>query len=122
MKFCGEIIDYVMNETAFSEVDLGQLLRTVPGSGVLSLQLRNHPMMVGNKISDLFKTSHEIPVFALSRENKLLWNPEPDVQLRYDDVIICYGELNQLRASLKSAILGVAEQSLSAMKKGEEQA
>jgi K+/H+ antiporter YhaU regulatory subunit KhtT len=79
-------------------------------------------MMVGNKISDLFKTSHEIPVFALSRENKLLWNPEPDVQLRYDDVIICYGELNQLRASLKSAILGVAEQSLSAMKKDQEQA
>ena len=122
VNVAGEIIDYVMNETAFSEVDLGQLLRTVPGSGVLSLQLRNHPMMVGNKISDLFKTSHEIPVFALSRENKLLWNPEPDVQLRYDDVIICYGELNQLRASLKSAILGVAEQSLSAMKKGEEQA
>ena len=122
VNVAGEIIDYVMNETAFSEVDLGQLLRTVPGSGVLSLQLRNHPMMVGNKISDLFKTSHEIPVFALSRENKLLWNPEPDVQLRYDDVIICYGELNQLRASLKSAILGVAEQSLSAMKKDQEQA
>ena len=122
VNVAGEIIDYVMNETAFSEVDLGQLLRTVPGSGVLSLQLRNHPMMVGNKISDLFNTSHEIPVFALSRENKLLWNPEPDVQLRYDDVIICYGELNQLRASLKSAILGVAEQSLSAMKKDQEQA
>ena len=122
VNVAGEIIDYVMSETAFSEVDLDQLLRTVPGSGVLSLQLRNHPMMVGNKISDLFKTSHEIPVFALSRENKLLWNPEPDVQLRYDDVIICYGELNQLRASLKSAILGVAEQSLSAMKKDQEQA
>ena len=122
VNVAGEIINYVMSETAFSEVDLDQLLRTVPGSGVLSLQLRNHPMMVGNKISDLFKTSHEIPVFALSRENKLLWNPEPDVQLRYDDVIICYGELNQLRASLKSAILGVAEQSLSAMKKDQEQA
>ena len=122
VNVAGEIIDYVMSETAFSEVDLDQLLRTVPGSGVLSLQLRNHPMMVGNKISDLFKTSHEIPVFALSRENKLLWNPEPDVQLRYDDVIICYGELNQLRASLKSAILGVAEQSLSVMKKDQESA
>jgi len=122
VNVAGEIINYVMSETAFSEVDLDQLLRTVPGSGVLSLQLRNHPMMVGNKISDLFKTSHEIPVFALSRENKLLWNPEPDVQLRYDDVIICYGELNQLRASLKSAIIGVAEQSLSAMKKDQEQA
>ncbi len=122
VNVAGEIIDYVMSETAFSEVDLDQLLRTVPGSGVLSLQLRNHPMMVGNKISDLFKTSHEIPVFVLSRENKLIWNPEPDVQLRYDDVIICYGELNQLRASLKSAILGVAEQSLSSMKKDQERA
>ena len=122
VNVAGEIIDYVMSETAFSEVDLDQLLRTVPGSGVLSLQLRNHPMMVGNKISDLFKTSHEIPVFVLSRENKLIWNPEPDVQLRYDDVIICYGELNQLRASLKSAILGVAEQSLSSMRKDQERA
>jgi len=111
-----------MGETAFSEVDLDQLLRTVPGSGVLSLQLRNHPMMVGNKIADLFKSSFDIPVFALSRDNKLLWNPEPDVQLRYDDVIICYGELNQLRASLKSAILGVAEQSLNNSKISEERA
>ena len=122
INVAGEIIDYVMSETAFSEVDLDQLLRTVPGSGVLSLQLRNHPMMVGNKISDLFRTSYEIPVFALSRENKLLWNPDSDVQLRYDDVIICYGELNQLRASLKSAILGVAEQSLNATKKDQEMA
>jgi len=122
VNVAGEIIDYVMGETAFSEVDLDQLLRTVPGSGVLSLQLRNHPMMVGNKIADLFKSSFDIPVFALSRDNKLLWNPEPDVQLRYDDVIICYGELNQLRASLKSAILGVAEQSLNTSKISEERA
>ena len=122
VNVAGEIIDYVMSETAFSEVDLDQLLRTVPGSGVLSLQLRNHPMMVGNKIADLFKSSHEIPVFALSRENKLIWNPEPEIQLRYDDVIICYGELSQLRASLKNAILGVAEQALSAVKREQEQA
>ena len=122
VNVAGAIIDYVMSETAFSEVDLDQLLRTVPGSGVLSLQLRNHPMMVGNKIADLFKSTYEIPVFALSRDNKLLWNPEPDVQLRYDDVIICYGELNQLRASLKNAILGVAEKSINAIKKEQEKA
>lgn len=122
VNVAGAIVDYVMSETAFSEVDLDQLLRTVPGSGVLSLQLRNHPMMVGNKIADLFKSTYEIPVFALSRDNKLLWNPEPDVQLRYDDVIICYGELNQLRASLKNAILGVAEKSINAIKKEQEKA
>ncbi len=101
-----------MSEAAFSEVDLDQLLRTVPGSGVLSLTLKNHPTMVGNKISDLFKSTHEIPVFALSRDNGLIWNPDSEIQLRYDDVIICYGDLNHLRSSLKNAILGVAEKSL----------
>jgi len=119
VNVAGEIIDYVMSETAFSEVDLDQLLRTVPGSGVLSLQLRNHPTMVGNKIADLFKSAHEIPVFALSRENKLVWNPDSEIQLRYDDVIICYGELNQLRASLKSAILGIARNSFDTLDKEE---
>ena len=37
VNVAGAIVDYVMEDTAFSEVDIGQLLRTVPGSGVLSL-------------------------------------------------------------------------------------
>ena len=114
-----KIVDYVMNETAFSEVDLDQLLRTVPGSGVLSLQLRNHPAMVGKKIADLFKSTHETPVFALSRDNKLVWNPDAEIQLRYYDVVICYGELNQLRTALKSAIIGVEKDYFEAMRSEE---
>ena len=119
VNVAGEIIDYVMNETTFSEVDLDQLLRTVPGSGVLSLQLRNHPAMVGKKIADLFKSTHEIPVFALSRDHKLVWNPDYEIQLRYDDVIICYGELNQLRAALKSAIIGLEQDFFESMRSEE---
>ena len=94
-----------MSEAAFSEVDLDQLLRTVPGSGVISLQLRNHPSMVGKKISDLFTYDNDVPLIALSRDSNLVWNPKLETQLRYDDVVICYGELNQLRKSLKEAIL-----------------
>ncbi len=105
INVAGEIIDYVMSEAAFSEVDLDQLLRTVPGSGVISLQLRNHPSMVGKKISDLFTYDNDVPLIALSRDSNLVWNPKLETQLRYDDVVICYGELNQLRKSLKKAIL-----------------
>ena len=105
INVAGEIIDYVMSEAAFSEVDLDQLLRTVPGSGVISLQLRNHPSMVGKKISDLFIYDNDVPLIALSRDSNLVWNPKLETQLRYDDVVICYGELNQLRKSLKQAIL-----------------
>ena len=105
INVAGEIIDYVMSEAAFSEVDLDQLLRTVPGSGVISLQLRNHPSMVGKMISDLFTYDNDVPLIALSRDSNLVWNPKLETQLRYDDVVICYGELNQLRKSLKKAIL-----------------
>ena len=105
INVAGEIIDYVMSEAAFSEVDLDQLLRTVPGSGVISLQLRNHPSMVGKMISDLFTYDNDVPLTALSRDSNLIWNPKLETQLRYDDVVICYGELNQLRKSLKKAIL-----------------
>ena len=109
VNVAGEIVDYVASQTAFSEVDLDQLLRTVPGSGVLSLQLRNHPNLVGQKISHIFNKGSDIPVFALSRENKLIWNPTDDLLLRYDDVIVCYGDLNELRASIKNAIIGVSK-------------
>ena len=109
VNVAGAIIDYVMEDTAFSEVDIGQLLRTVPGSGVLSLQLRNHPKMVGQRLSDVFAS---VPVFALSRGNRLVWNPDPDLQLRYDDVLVCYGELTELRSSLRQAMLGVPREAL----------
>jgi ribosomal protein S6--L-glutamate ligase len=105
VNVAGEIIDYVTSETAFAEVDLDQLLRTVPGAGVLSLQIRNHPKFVGRTLASVFKSNSEIPVFALSRDNSLLWNPSNELQLRYEDVLICYGELTELRTSLRQAML-----------------
>jgi len=43
-------------------------------------------------------------VFALSRGDRLMWNPESSIQLRFDDVLICYGELDSLRATLRKAM------------------
>ena len=110
VNVAGEIIEYVTSETAFSEVDLDQLLRTVPGAGVLSLQIRSHPVLVGQPLASLFNSNVDIPVFALSRDNSLLWNPSDELQLRYEDVLICYGELTELRSSLRQAMLEVPQQ------------
>ena len=109
VNVAGAIVDYVMEDTAFSEVDIGQLLRTVPGSGELSLQLRNHPKMVGKRLDEVFAS---VPVFALSRGDRLVWNPDRDLQLRYDDVLVCYGDLTELRSSLRQAMLGVPREAL----------
>ena len=109
VNVAAHIVDYAMEETAFSDVDLDQLLRTVPGEGVLSLQLRNHPKLVGQRIEQLFKPGAKIPVFALSRENQLIWNPTQEIQLRYNDIIICYGDLSELRASLRAVLVDFQE-------------
>ena len=109
VNVAGAIVEYIMEDTAFREVDLDQLLRTVPGSGVLSLQLMNHPKMVGKRLHEVFAP---IPVFALSRGDRLVWNPDSDLQLRYDDVLVCYGELTELRSSLRQAMLGVPREAL----------
>ncbi|RZD42218.1 MAG: hypothetical protein CXT70_03140 [Methanobacteriota archaeon] len=44
---------------------------------------------------------------ALSRDNSLIWNPDSELQLRYADILICYGELTELRSSLRQAIVEV---------------
>jgi len=41
-----------------------------------------------------------------------VWNPDADLQLRYDDVLVCYGELTELRSSLRQAMLGVPREAL----------
>ena len=99
VNVAGAIIDYVISESDFNEVNVDQLLKTIPGQGVLSVHLRNHPHLIGSPISEIFK--EEMPVFALSRAGDLIWNPDPDIQLRFRDSLICYGDLEQLRASIK---------------------
>ena len=103
VNVAGAIIDYVISESDFNEVNVDQLLKTIPGQGVLSVHLRNHPHLIGSPISDIFKG--DIPVFALSRAGDLIWNPDPDIQLRFRDSLICYGDLEQLRANIKRKIL-----------------
>ena len=102
VNVAGAIIDYVISESDFSEVNVDQLLRTIPGHGVLSVHLRNHPKLIGKPIGDLFKG--DIPIFALSRAGDLIWNPEPDMQLRFHDTVICYGDLEELRAAIKKTL------------------
>ena len=99
VNVAGAIIDYVISESDFNEVNVDQLLKTIPGQGVLSVHLRNHPHLIGSPISEIFK--EDMPVFALARAGDLIWNPDPDIQLRFRDSLICYGDLEQLRASIK---------------------
>ena len=54
VNVAGEIVDFVINDAVFTEVELDKLLRTVPGEGVLSIQLLHHPNLIGHSIDEIF--------------------------------------------------------------------
>ena len=99
----GAIIDFVSNDHNFSDVNMDLMLNTVPGMGALSIHMKNHPHLVGCTISELYG-SRKPTVMALSRDGELIWNPEVDSQLRFSDVIICYGELQDLKLNLRQKL------------------
>jgi K+/H+ antiporter YhaU regulatory subunit KhtT len=79
------------------------MLNTVPGMGALSIHMKNHPYLVGCTISELHG-SRKPAVMALSRDGDLIWNPEDETQLRFNDVIISYGELEDLKLNLRQKL------------------
>jgi ribosomal protein S6--L-glutamate ligase len=99
----GAIIDFVSNDHNFAEVNMDLMLNTVPGMGALSIHMKNHPYLVGCTISELHG-SRKPAVMALSRDGDLIWNPEDETQLRFNDVIICYGELEDLKLNLREKL------------------
>ncbi len=99
----GAIIDFVSNDHNFSDVNMDLMLNTVPGMGALSIHMKNHPYLVGCTISELYG-SRKPTVMALSRDGELIWNPEVDNQLRFSDVIICYGKLQDLKLNLRQKL------------------
>lgn len=102
-NIAGAIIDFVSNDHNFSDVNMDLMLNTVPGMGALSIHMKNHPYLVGCTISELYG-SRKPTVMALSRDGELIWNPEVDSQLRFSDVIICYGELQDLKLNLRQKL------------------
>ena len=54
--------------------------------GVLSIQVRQHPKLIGNPIQSLFEGLEKLPTYALSRNNEFIWNADGETLLRFDDL------------------------------------
>ena len=119
INVAAKIIEFIMDDHDFADIDMAQLMRTQPGQGALSLHLRNHLPLIGKTIEEVFPSTMKeaIPVFVLSRDKNLVWNPDPHTQLRYDDVVIFYGQTKVLRAALKAVTANL--QSSNSMESGE---
>lgn len=103
INVAAKVIEFLEKDAHFASVSVDQLMRTVRGHGVLPLHLSSHPWLVGERIADLFPRASS-PAFALSRDREMVWAPDSEMRLRYDDILICYGDLAQLRSSLRGFV------------------
>lgn len=101
VNVAGAIIEHLMQNHAFSQVELDQLLRSKPNHGVLSLSVNRHPSLVGRQIGDMFRDPSEQVVFAIAREGMHVWRPRRTFVLRAGDELVCYGEFSRIRELLK---------------------
>ena len=102
VNVAGAIIDHAARESGFCEVQLDGLLRTLPEDGVATVIVRRHPGLIGRTLEEVFRG--EVQVFGLTRNHRMEWNPDPDIRLRFDDMVLCTGPRASLRRSLRDAI------------------
>ena len=93
----GEIIEYIEQNVAFPEVDVKQRLRLTGGYGVSEFHVHQLPELEGQTLRNAPLEERHIHVLSITRGNEVIPNPSANEVIRTGDLLLCYGELAELR-------------------------
>ncbi|MFT7600424.1 MAG: ribosomal protein S6--L-glutamate ligase [Acidimicrobiales bacterium] len=98
LDVAGSIIDYLDNQVAFPELDVRQRLSVSTGYGVAELLIRTDSEYVGQTIDASGLREKDITVLSLHRDTNVIPNPRNSRVLEGNDRLLCFGNLEQMRA------------------------
>jgi len=98
MDVAGEIVKDVEHQVLFPELDLRQRLRLAAGYGIVELTVHNLPELEGKTLRDTDLEERSIHVMMITRQSEIIPNPKGDHRIKRGDVLLCYGDLHELRA------------------------
>ncbi len=98
LDIAGAIIDHIANQVAFPELDVRQRLSVSTGYGVAELLIKEDSGYVGKSLRDANFADDDITVLSLLRGAIVVPNPRGDRVLEADDRLLCYGNLERMRA------------------------
>ena len=104
VNVAGHIMAHVVENHAFTPLNLNQLLSNKEGYGTLTLKVRKYPELIGRALGDLMTQDEDASIAAISRAGAHIWNPSPDLTLREADDVIFYGELEALNLRIRPLI------------------
>ena len=93
----GAIIEDIQQQVLFPEVDLRQRLRLTGGYGIAEFVVHGIPTLVNRALRETDLTKRNIHVMSITRRNVVIPNPKGDEVVREGDLLLCYGELRELR-------------------------
>lgn len=91
------VIADIEHQVLFPEVDLRQRLRLTAGFGIAEFPVHHMPELEGRALRDTFLSAHNIHVLSITRQKAILPNPKGDDEIHTGDVLLCYGDLTELR-------------------------
>lgn len=96
------IVEDIEAQVLFPPVDLRQRLRLTGGYGIAEFPVHNMPELEGRALRDTNLTERSIYVMSVTRKNAVIPNPKGDEIIKKGDLLLCYGDLHELRGLMPS--------------------
>lgn len=100
MDIAGELIRYMEDQIQFGNFDVRERLTLTRGYTISEFTVQPHSDMVGRTISESGLRELDIVVLRIVRGGEQIANPRFDREIMAGDVLMCYGNMNALRAFL----------------------
>jgi len=97
LDVAGAIIDYMLSQVDFPELDIRQRLTVSTGYGVAELLVHEGADLADRAIDESGLRSRDITVLSLTRGTTVIPNPRVDRVLQADDRLLCFGKLEAMR-------------------------
>jgi ribosomal protein S6--L-glutamate ligase len=97
LDVAGAIVDYMMSQVAFPELDIRQRLTVSTGYGVAELVVHEGADLLGRAINDSGLRNRDITVLTLTRGTTVIPNPRVERVLEAEDRLLCFGKLESMR-------------------------
>lgn len=99
----GAIIADLEHHVLLPEVDLRQRLRLTGGYGIVEFAVHNMPQLEGKSLRETDLSRRNIHVMSITRQLATIPNPRGDETIRTGDVLLCYGNLHEMRSMMPDA-------------------
>lgn len=97
LDVAGSIIDYIIGQVDFPEIDIRQRLTVSKGYGVSEIYVPEGSDYVGKKLSEIDLPEKDLNVLTLYRGHKVIPNPRADRVLEPEDKLLCFGKLESMK-------------------------